>query len=180
LAVGSFWNNARPPPPPLLTPAYLRPDGVLYAHHADGDEVVEDEALVAPHGLGRGGEVPVRHADGPQAGAGHGLDHLLNHLVAVAWPEDARLAHLAEDAVTPGGVGGAEQTVRWAEQMSGGRSKRSCGHGKWSGGRSKRQVGRANCQVSGTNCQVGGANGEVGGANGQVGGVSEPCIELTW
>ena len=85
-----------------LTCSYLWPDGILYRHDADGDEVVEDEVLVVPQGLRCGGKVPVRHADGPQALTRHGLDHLLHHLVAVPRPEDARLAHLVEDAVAPG------------------------------------------------------------------------------
>ena len=83
-------------------PTDLGPDGVLDAHDADAHEVGEDVGLVLPVGLGRGGQVAVRHADGAQALARHRLDHLLHHLVAVPRPEDARLAHLVEDAVAPG------------------------------------------------------------------------------
>lgn len=82
---------------------YLRPDGVLDADHGDAGEVVQDVILDVPVRLPRfGWEVPVSHADGPQAVARHWLDHLPHHLVAVLRLEDARLALGVQDAGAPG------------------------------------------------------------------------------
>jgi len=81
---------------------YLRSDGVLDAHHHDAGQVVQDVILIVPVGLaGLGREVPVRHADGAQALAGHGLDHLTHHLVAVLGAEGARLPLAIEDVRAP-------------------------------------------------------------------------------
>lgn len=76
---------------------HLWPDGVLDPHHADGREVIQDVVLIFPVGLRFAGEVPVRHTNGPQAVTGHGLDHLLHHLILVPRPENPRLAHLVQD-----------------------------------------------------------------------------------
>lgn len=87
------------------TRSYLWSDGVLYPHHRNGHQVVENAVFVFPVGLRVAGEVAVRHADGPQAAGRHGLDHLLHHLVLVPRAEHPRLAHLVQDVVAP--------AVRW-------------------------------------------------------------------
>lgn len=84
---------------------YLRPHGILDAHHTDAGELVEDVILIVPVGLRAAGEVAVSHTDGAEPVAGHGLDHLLHHLVPVAGPEDPRLTCPAEDFAAPGGGG---------------------------------------------------------------------------
>lgn len=90
---------------------HLWPDGVLDPDHADGGEVIQNVVLVLPVGLGVAAEVPVRHANGPQAVARHGLDHLLHHLVLVPRPEHPGLAHLAQDVAAPAGA--EESRVCW-------------------------------------------------------------------
>ena len=93
----------RPLPGVLRWGTYLGPHGILDAHHTDAGELVEDIILVVPVGLGAAGEVAVSHADSTEPVTGHGLDHLLHHLVPVAGPEDPRLTCPVEDFAAPGG-----------------------------------------------------------------------------
>lgn len=89
------------------SPIYLGPHGVFDAHHAEAREPGEDVALVVPVGLAvLHGEIPVRQADGPQAFGGHGLDHFLRHVVAVARAKHLGLAGRRQDLVAPGSRGG--------------------------------------------------------------------------
>lgn len=93
---------------------YLRSDGVLDADNHDAGEFVQDFVLVFPVGLsGLGGEVPVRHADGPQPVARHWLNHLAHHLVTVLRLEDAGLTLGVQNTRASGrGEGGREELIK--------------------------------------------------------------------
>lgn len=87
----------------LVLAADLRSHRVLDAHNADASESGEDIVLTVPVGLTIGsGEISVREADGPQALRGHGLNHLLHHVVSVPWSEHLGLTVGREDFVAPG------------------------------------------------------------------------------
>lgn len=101
----------------------LWPHGVLDAHDADAGQPGEDVVLAVPVGLAVGGrEVPVRQADGPQALRGHGLDHLLHHVVPVPRAEHLGLAAGREDFVAPGGASEREKE-RDGKRAAGGPAK---------------------------------------------------------
>lgn len=65
------------------TSPYLRPNGILNAHHSDAGEVGEDLGLVVPVWLHLARELPHGEADGPQPVARHRLDDLAHHLITV-------------------------------------------------------------------------------------------------
>lgn len=83
--------------------AYLRSHWVFNAHHADAREFIENVILVVPVGLRAAGEVTVGHTDGTEPVTGHGLDHLLHHLISVTGPEDTGLPRPTKDLAAPGG-----------------------------------------------------------------------------
>lgn len=98
---------------PKMVP-YLRADWILDADHGDADEVGDDVCLIFPVWLWPGWQVPVGHADGTQAVACHGLDHVLHHIIPVPWPEGARLSPTPQD-------GGASERRRGNEKIMKGR-----------------------------------------------------------
>lgn len=82
---------------------HLRSHGVFDAHHTQAGESSEDVVLVVPVRLALGGsEVPVGQADGPQPLRGHGLNHLLHHVVPVPRSEHFGLAARRQDLIAPG------------------------------------------------------------------------------
>lgn len=81
---------------------YLGSDRVLDPNNANSCEVTEDVVLIVPVGLGVTGEIPVGHANGPQPITGHGLNHLLHHLVLVTWTENPGLAAFIQDMAASG------------------------------------------------------------------------------
>lgn len=88
---------------------YLRADWILDANHSDADKVGDDVGLILPVGLWAGGQVPVGHADGAEAVTGHGLDHVLHHLVPVPRSEGTCLPTRTQD-------GGTSDKVRERER----------------------------------------------------------------
>lgn len=83
--------------------AYLRSHWVFDAHHADAGEFIENVILIVPVRLRAAGEVTIGHTDGTEPVTGHGLDHLLNHLVPVTGPEDTGLPCPTENLAAPRG-----------------------------------------------------------------------------
>lgn len=83
--------------------AYLRSHWVFNAHHADARKFIENVILIVPVRLRAAGEVTVGHTDGTEPVTGHGLNHLLNHLIPVSGPEDTGFPCPTEDLAAPGG-----------------------------------------------------------------------------
>lgn len=90
---------------PTVVVYYLRPDWILDANHSDADKVGDDVGLILPVGLRAGWQVPIGHTDGAEAVTGHGLDHVLHHLVPVPRSEGTSLPPSTQD-------GGTSEKVR--------------------------------------------------------------------
>lgn len=108
--MGGWAGLALAPPHSEITGirAYLRSHRVFDAHHADARELIENVILVVPVRLRAAGEVTVGHTDGTESVTGHGFDHLLDHLIPVAGPEDPGFPGPTEDLAAPGWGEGKE------------------------------------------------------------------------
>lgn len=84
---------------------YLWPHRVLYPNHSDAGQVRQDLILAVPVRLSVSREVTESQADGPQPMAGHGLYHLLHHLIPVLHLEHPGVTILVQDPGAPNRTG---------------------------------------------------------------------------